>query len=89
MKSSGIQTIRIGFLGADSCTLALVRAAIESSQFELAGVCELDGGLDRQVAQAFQALTRRARQLDQWEALLDEEFVDAVAVALSRSQQSS
>jgi predicted dehydrogenase len=81
MRSSSSKTIRVAFLGADPCTLALARAVIESNRFELAGVCELDGGLDPQVGQALAALTRRARQLDEWEALLDEQFVDAVVVA--------
>ncbi|HEV3137377.1 MAG TPA: Gfo/Idh/MocA family oxidoreductase [Pirellulales bacterium] len=81
MISSGSKTIRIAFLGVDAFTLPLARAVIESSRFELAGVCELDDGFDPRAAEAFAALTRRARQLDVWEALLDEQFVDAVVVA--------
>jgi predicted dehydrogenase len=81
METSQDSVIRIALLGADDTTPALVEAIGASDRFELAGVCELEGGSDPQNTHALRALIGPVRSLEVWEALLDSQAFDAVVVA--------
>lgn len=71
-------TLRIALLGADSSTPALARAVVD--HYQLAGICEIDGA-DSKTVGALAPLVSRARKFGDWEALLDQQMVDAVIVA--------
>ena len=45
---TGSAPIRIALLGVDDATLAIARAIVDGSRFELVGVCELDGERGRE-----------------------------------------
>src|SRR5262249_47724464 len=80
MMPAATQPIRLAFLGADHTTSDLAQAAIDSNRFTLAGICEFDlpsGTTD----ESLRALSERSRRLDHWEALLDQQRVDAAVVA--------
>ena len=72
------RTLRIALLGADSSTPALARAVVD--RYQLAGICEFDGA-DPETIGALAPLVSRARKFADWEALLDQQVVDAVIVA--------
>ena len=71
--------MRIAFLGADDSTAELVRAVLGSRRFDLLGICEFEGARD--AADEFGRLVGGIRPIAEWEALLDDERVDAVVVA--------
>ncbi|MEX0677658.1 MAG: Gfo/Idh/MocA family oxidoreductase [Pirellulales bacterium] len=76
--------MRIAFLGADDSTADLVRAVVESQQLVLVGICEFAGAQD--AADELGRLAGQFRPIGQWEALLDDERVDAVVVARGNDQ---
>jgi predicted dehydrogenase len=73
MEAAGAP-IRLAFLGADEATPGLVRAALASRQFQVAGYCEIED------ARAL-AAAGELRPIQDWEQLLDDERVDAVVAA--------
>ncbi len=74
-----VQTpIRVAFLGVDETTPDLLRAVLEDARFDLAGVCEFDPQL---VAEELRPVVAQLRPISEWEALLDNQQIDAVIVA--------
>jgi predicted dehydrogenase len=86
MGSSSVPRCRIALLGADNTTLAVARAILASDQFGLLGACELENNSNAPASSLIHALLGRGTQFDAWEALLDQESVDAVVVARDDDQ---
>jgi len=80
------QRLRLALLGADAATVSLVKAAFTDSRFALVGTCELDRCDDPRLVESLSGLLERIRRFDSWEALLDQQQVDAVIVARDADQ---
>jgi len=76
----GPATIRVAFLGADETTFELLRAVLESSRYELAGICEIDPA-EMSGAGGLVPLLAKLRTFSSWEMLLETGQLDAVIVA--------
>jgi len=76
----GPATIRVAFLGADEATSELLRAVLESTRFELAGVCELNPA-ELSGAGGLAPIVAKLRTFSSWEMLLETGQLDAVIVA--------
>ena len=72
--------IRVAFLGVDETTPNLLRAVLADARFELAGICEFDDGT-AEVPEELRPVVERTRQIGEWEALLDDQQIDAVIVS--------
>jgi predicted dehydrogenase len=81
MEHATAKPIRIALLGADDATAAIARSISGSDQFELAGVCELDGDMEADVIASLGNYSGRVRRFSEWESLLDRDQADAVVVA--------
>ena len=81
MEPSTNARLRLALLGADETTPAVVRAILDSRQFDLAGVCEFDLASDDPALSRLRETLGRVPRIDPWTALLDPNFVNAVIVA--------
>ncbi|HEX3726644.1 MAG TPA: hypothetical protein VHV08_10395, partial [Pirellulales bacterium] len=86
MQSPGKSVLRLALLGIDPDALQVARAAIDNRSFQLIAASEADGAATAPGARLDLSFLGRIRQLDSWEALLDQEFVDAVYVAYSADE---
>ncbi len=72
--------MRLALLGADADTPAIATAIAGRREDKLLAVCECQGS---ELARALAKRGLLAAEIDNWETLLDSEFVDAVVVAYS------
>jgi len=87
MANEQKSVIRVGLLGADASTPALIRALVTAPGFELAGYCEEEGSVVS-LSQALAPFGGRVRPFPTWEALLDQQAVDGVIVAQGDNQDA-